>query len=92
MHWRSLFVEDPEGNPVEFVCYDPDVAQSEIGLRLVACADLITLLVGTCISRKESENEREGRHHPHPQQSRAGGGASDYSWPTADSHAIRQGG
>ena len=22
-HWRSLFVEDPEGNRVEFVCYDP---------------------------------------------------------------------
>ena len=24
-HWRSLFVEDPEGNRVEFVCYDPSV-------------------------------------------------------------------
>jgi catechol-2,3-dioxygenase len=23
--WRSLFVEDPEGNRVEFVCYDPSV-------------------------------------------------------------------
>ena len=22
-HWRSLFVADPEGNTVEFVCYDP---------------------------------------------------------------------
>lgn len=22
--WRSLFVSDPEGNTVEFVCYDPD--------------------------------------------------------------------
>ena len=22
-HWRSLFVADPEGNRVEFVCYDP---------------------------------------------------------------------
>ena len=24
-HWRSLFFADPEGNTVEFVCYDPDV-------------------------------------------------------------------
>ena len=24
-HWRSLFVEDPEGNRVEFVSYDPTV-------------------------------------------------------------------
>jgi extradiol dioxygenase family protein len=24
-HWRSLFVADPEGNTVEFVCYDPSV-------------------------------------------------------------------
>jgi len=24
-HWRSLFVADPEGNTVEFVCYDPGV-------------------------------------------------------------------
>ena len=24
-HWRSLFVSDPEGNRVEFVCYDPAV-------------------------------------------------------------------
>ena len=23
--WRSLFVSDPEGNTVEFVCYDPDL-------------------------------------------------------------------
>jgi extradiol dioxygenase family protein len=23
--WRSLFVEDPEGNRVEFVCHDPRV-------------------------------------------------------------------
>jgi catechol-2,3-dioxygenase len=23
--WRSLFVADPEGNTVEFVCYDPSV-------------------------------------------------------------------
>ena len=24
-HWRSLFFDDPEGNRVEFVCYDPSV-------------------------------------------------------------------
>jgi extradiol dioxygenase family protein len=24
-HWRALFVEDPEGNSVEFVCYDASV-------------------------------------------------------------------
>jgi len=24
-HWRSLFAADPEGNRVEFVCYDPSV-------------------------------------------------------------------
>ena len=24
-HWRSLFVADPEGNTVEFVCYDASV-------------------------------------------------------------------
>jgi catechol-2,3-dioxygenase len=24
-HWRALFVRDPEGNSVEFVCYDPGV-------------------------------------------------------------------
>ena len=24
-HWRALFVKDPEGNTVEFVCYDPRV-------------------------------------------------------------------
>ena len=23
--WRSLFISDPEGNTVEFVCYDPRV-------------------------------------------------------------------
>lgn len=22
-HWRALFTSDPEGNTVEFVCYDP---------------------------------------------------------------------
>jgi len=25
VHWRSLYVDDPEGNNVEFVCYDPSV-------------------------------------------------------------------
>lgn len=25
LQWRSLFVSDPEGNTVEFVCYDPSV-------------------------------------------------------------------
>ena len=25
MHWRSLYVPDPEGNLVEFVCYDESV-------------------------------------------------------------------
>ena len=25
VHWRSLYVYDPEGNEVEFVCYDPSV-------------------------------------------------------------------
>lgn len=25
VHWRSLFVTDPEGNRVEFVCYDEGV-------------------------------------------------------------------
>lgn len=24
-HWRSLFISDPEGNTVEFVCHDPRV-------------------------------------------------------------------
>lgn len=24
-HWRALFIDDPEGNTVEFVCYDPRV-------------------------------------------------------------------
>ena len=24
-HWRALFITDPEGNTVEFVCYDPGV-------------------------------------------------------------------
>jgi extradiol dioxygenase family protein len=24
-HWRALFISDPEGNTVEFVCYDPAV-------------------------------------------------------------------
>lgn len=25
VHWRSLYFFDPEGNEVEFVCYDPSV-------------------------------------------------------------------
>lgn len=25
VHWRSLYVTDPEGNTVEFVCFDKDV-------------------------------------------------------------------
>ncbi|MBX6342743.1 MAG: VOC family protein [Thermomicrobiaceae bacterium] len=25
LHWRALFIHDPEGNTVEFVCYDPSV-------------------------------------------------------------------
>jgi len=25
VHWRSLYVSDPEGNRVELVCYDPSV-------------------------------------------------------------------
>ena len=25
VHWRSLYVRDPEGNNVELVCYDPAV-------------------------------------------------------------------
>lgn len=25
VHWRSLYVNDPEGNMVELVCYDPSV-------------------------------------------------------------------
>jgi len=25
VHWRSLYFHDPEGNNVEFVCYDPSV-------------------------------------------------------------------
>lgn len=27
--WRSIFVDDPEGNTVEWVCYDEQVGQSE---------------------------------------------------------------
>lgn len=23
VHWRSLYIRDPDGNQVEFVCYDP---------------------------------------------------------------------
>ena len=25
-HWRSIFITDPEGNIVEWVCHDPDIA------------------------------------------------------------------
>jgi catechol 2,3-dioxygenase len=25
VHWRSLYIDDPEGNTVELVCYDPKV-------------------------------------------------------------------
>lgn len=25
VHWRSLYVHDPEGNEIELVCYDPNV-------------------------------------------------------------------
>jgi catechol 2,3-dioxygenase-like lactoylglutathione lyase family enzyme len=25
VHWRSLYIDDPDGNNVEFVCYDPSV-------------------------------------------------------------------
>lgn len=24
VHWRSLYVDDPQGNTVELVCYDPE--------------------------------------------------------------------
>jgi catechol-2,3-dioxygenase len=27
VHWRSLYVDDPEGNMVELVCYDPSVVE-----------------------------------------------------------------
>jgi hypothetical protein len=26
VQWRSLYVNDPEGNRVEFVCFDPSVS------------------------------------------------------------------
>lgn len=25
VHWRSLYITDPDGNEVELVCYDPQV-------------------------------------------------------------------
>jgi catechol-2,3-dioxygenase len=28
VHWRSLYVSDPEGNQVELVCYDASVRGS----------------------------------------------------------------
>ena len=30
VQWRSLFIEDPEGNTVELVCYDPQ-SKSDLG-------------------------------------------------------------
>ena len=27
VHWRSLYVDDPEGNAVELVCYDASVVE-----------------------------------------------------------------
>lgn len=27
VRWRSLYVRDPEGNKVEFVCFDPEIGQ-----------------------------------------------------------------
>jgi catechol 2,3-dioxygenase-like lactoylglutathione lyase family enzyme len=27
VHWRSLYVDDPEGNTIELVCYDPSVVE-----------------------------------------------------------------
>ncbi|MCO5177985.1 MAG: VOC family protein [Thermomicrobiales bacterium] len=29
VQWRSLYVDDPEGNEVEWVCYDPSVEKTE---------------------------------------------------------------
>jgi catechol 2,3-dioxygenase-like lactoylglutathione lyase family enzyme len=28
VHWRSLYIDDPEGNTVELVCYDPRVTEN----------------------------------------------------------------
>lgn len=30
VHWRSLYVDDPEGNTVELVCYDPRVTETNL--------------------------------------------------------------
>jgi hypothetical protein len=27
VHWRSLYVDDPDGNSVELVCFDPNVVE-----------------------------------------------------------------
>jgi catechol 2,3-dioxygenase-like lactoylglutathione lyase family enzyme len=27
VHWRSLYVDDPDGNSVELVCFDPSVVE-----------------------------------------------------------------
>lgn len=29
VQWRSLYVDDPEGNEVEFVCYDPSIPKND---------------------------------------------------------------
>ena len=29
VHYRSLYITDPEGNVVEFVCYDPSMGRAE---------------------------------------------------------------
>lgn len=31
VQWRSLYVDDPEGNTVELVCYDPHIESPESG-------------------------------------------------------------
>jgi catechol 2,3-dioxygenase-like lactoylglutathione lyase family enzyme len=28
MQWRSMYIDDPEGNEVEFVCFDPSVPKN----------------------------------------------------------------
>ena len=31
VQWRSLFVDDPEGNTVELVCFDPSIRKRPLG-------------------------------------------------------------
>ncbi len=31
--WRSLYISDPEGNTVEFVCYDPSIERTELDAK-----------------------------------------------------------